>query len=283
MRRAAPGRNAGAKSLFDAITNPVPSAGLPIRAAAVPSRGIANRARVDVFIEISGSGIAFEQTGGTFNNVLSWSIGVYDKSGKTSVATPEVSTIELALKPDMHARVRQSGVRVWRRLDVPEGRTYQVRVAARESGGGSSGSVSIDLDIPEFSTDVLAMSGLALASSADASMVAFKNPLSGTLPAAPTLLRVFPSGGELAATVEISTGGAARRSPIEIITNVQGSDGRTVFSTREPRSSAEGGRAAAYGVRIPTRSWAPGIYVLTIAASAGGAEPVSRQIQITLR
>ena len=49
------------------------------------------------------------------------------------------------------------------RLKLPPGR-YQLRMAARETGGGRVGSVTYDLDVPDFTKAPLTMSGILIAS-----------------------------------------------------------------------------------------------------------------------
>lgn len=276
-----------ARRLFDAVANPLPAAGLPLRLTAVPHRGMANRANLEVFVEVAGSSLEFEHAGGTFNGVLSLSIGAYDKSGKPA-AKPDITNVALKLKPDTHARVSRTGVRVWKRLDVQAGGQYQVRVAARQVDGSRDGSVNFDIEVPDFSKETLSMSGIALASSADASVPTFSNPFEGSLPAAPTLLREFPAGSELAARLEIYHTRPRPPHGMEISTTVKGDDGSTVFTSREQRASQELDAARGgfrYTVRVPMQGWPAGLYVLTIEAvpALGGTDAVSRVVQFKIR
>jgi hypothetical protein len=196
--------------------------------------------------------------------------------------------VELTLKPDTYTRVKASGVRVWKRFEVPAGQRYQLKVAAKDARESKTGSASLDVDVPDFPKQPLSMSGLALASSADASLVTFENPFEGSLPASPSALREFPSRGQLAAWVEVYDNRPKPPHRLDIATTVKADDGRVLFADRDERSTEElkGARGAlGHSVRVPIDGWAPGLYVLTIEATPGlkDVDPVSRAIQFRVR
>ena len=69
----------------------------------------------------------------------------------------------LALKPDTFALTKARGIRVLTEMALAPGR-YQLRAA----GGpmvGKAGSVTYDLEIPNFTKDALSLSGITLTSS----------------------------------------------------------------------------------------------------------------------
>jgi hypothetical protein len=270
------------------MASPIPAVGLGLRATAVPYKASGNRAYLDVFVEVAGSDLSFTQSGGTFNDVLTLTITPFDKAGKPATPKPDVTNVELTLKPDTHTRVAGSGVRVWKRFEVPAGQRYQVKVAAKDSGQARTGSASLDVDVPDFGRARLSMSGVALAATADASLATFANPFEGSLPAAPTTLREFRSGGQLAAWAEVYTNRPTPAHRIDLATTVRADDGRVVFSDRDERSTAElKGASGGLGhmVLIPLEGWEPGLYVLRIEAAPGlaGVEPVFRDIQFSVR
>ena len=69
------------------------------------------------------------------------------------------------LQPETKARVAATGLRLLNRVELPPGR-YQVRFAAHDSGGGNVGTVTYDLDVPDFAKLPFSMSGLVLTSAA---------------------------------------------------------------------------------------------------------------------
>jgi VWFA-related protein len=274
--------------LMAAIASPLPKTGLPLRLAAMPRKGITGKTTdLEVLVEASGRELTFTQAGGTFNDKLSLEIGVFDKEGKSVAA--ERPDAALALRPETYARVQQSGIRMLRHFSVTPGR-YQVRVAAQDNAKTKQGSAHLDLDVPDFTKDPVALSGIALAATADTapSSNAGGDPFGGGLPGPPTTLREFPANTEFAAFVEVYDNQPAPTHRLDISTAVKADDGRVVFTNSAERSSDElhgtpGGFG--YSVRIPMTGWTPGLYVLSIEAKSrvGNAQPVSRVIQFSVK
>ncbi len=270
--------------LMATIASPLPRTGLPLRISAVPHKGVDGKnTDLEVVIEASGKEMTFTEKNGTFNNVLSLSIGVFEKNGKSVAA--ERPDVTLALKPETHARVLQSGMRVMRHLSVPPGK-YQLRVAAQDSAKTRQGSAHLDIEVPDFTKDPLAISGVAIAATGDRSPAnpVQKDPFNGALPAQPTTLRDFPIGGEVTAFVEVYDNKPTPVHRLDITTTVKADDGRVVFTHSDERNTEElHGTPGAFGysVRIPMPGWTPGLYVMTIDAKSrvGNQEPVSRVIQ----
>src|SRR4029453_8757663 len=83
-----------------------------------------------------------------------------DASGETRVDT---DAFTFKLPPETKARVKQTGIRFLKRLNIPAGR-YHFRVGAHDTATGSIGTVSYDLDVPDFRKLPLAISGLIITS-----------------------------------------------------------------------------------------------------------------------
>jgi VWFA-related protein len=274
------------KELMATMASPLPKTGLPLRLAAVPHKGTGKTMDLEVLVEASGKELTFTQSGGTFNDKLSLSIGVFDKDGK-AVAT-ERPDATLALKPETYARVQQNGIRLLQHLSVPPGR-YQLRVAAQDSGKTKQGSAHLDLDVPDFTKDPIALSGVAIAATADHfASNPVKDPFNGGLPGMPTTLRDFPANGEFAVWVQVYDNQPTPPHRLDITTTVKADDGRVVFTNSTERSTDElHGTPGAfdYSTRIPMTGWAPGLYVLSIDAKSRvrDAQPVSRVIPLRVR
>jgi VWFA-related protein len=273
-------------ALMATMASPLPKTGLPLRIAAVPHKGIGKTMDLEVLVEASGKELTFTQSGGTFNDKLSLSIGVFDKDGK-SVAT-ERPDATLALKPETYARVQQNGIRLLQHLSVPPGR-YQLRVAAQDSGKTKQGSVHLDLDVPDFTKDPIALSAVAIAATADRyASNSVTDPFNGGLPGMPTTLRDFPPNGEFAVWVQVYDNQPAPPHRLDITTTVKADDGRVVFTNSAERSTDElHGTPGAfdYSTRIPMTGWMPGFYVLSIDAKSRvrDAQLVSRVIPFRVR
>jgi hypothetical protein len=188
-------------------------------------------------------------------------------------------------------RVTEYGVRLLRHLSLPPGR-YQLRVAAQDGGKVRQGSAHLDLDVPDFASHAIALSGVALAATADRSVYSPPkpgfDPFNGLLPGPPSALREFPVNSEITAAVEVYDNEPVPAHAIDVTGRVRADDGRIVFSRHEERSSGElNGKPGGFGhaFRIPLQGWAPGLYVLEVEAKTrlGDGAPVTRLIQFEVK
>jgi VWFA-related protein len=271
--------------LIQAMATPLPRTGLQLRATAVPRKGADRSSSLDVLIDVSGKDLSFTRKGDVFATQLSLSVGIFNRQGKAVIN--ERPDAALNLRPETHARVAEHGVRVLVPLSIRPGR-YQLRVAAQDSSKIRQGTVHLDLDVPDFTQPPLALSGVALASTADRSMYVPPRPgfdpfdgfLAGTL----TALRDFPRKSDIAAFVEVYANRPTPTDRLDITTTVRTDDGRIVFTNSEERSTEElHGTPGAFGyaVKIPIGDWAPGRYTLTIDATSRleNVNPVSRIVE----
>jgi VWFA-related protein len=289
--------NLGAKgekatpALREALDSPIPISGLTISAFAAPFKGAGNNVAIAMAIEIDGSGLKFTPTPqGGFSDDLELALYAADMNGKIKDGVRDV--IGLSLKPQTYEIVRQSAFRVVRRIQVPPGK-YQLRIGARESGGGKVGSVIYDLEAPDFSKGNLSMSGIALASasgsriptiSPDPSVGEFKD----VLPAPPSASREFPRQDTLAVFAEVYDNIGKTPHRVEITAAVLADDGKVVYTKSDMRKSEElQGATGGYGytTNIPLAGFAPGRYVLRVSATStlGKPEPVTREIEFRVR
>jgi len=280
-------------AMREALDSPIPVTGLAMTAFAAPmigtrgTKGSESKASVLVVVEIEGGRLKFRQEGGLFANDVEVAIIAMDDGGKIRDGAKD--SAKLQLRPETHAAVIKNGVRLTRRLELQPGR-YQLRIGARESGGGLVGSVMYDLDVPDFTKGDLAMGGLLL-TSAYASRIPTANPdpdFKEILPASPTAVREFPSGDQLSVAVDVYDNRVATPHRVEIRTMVTADDGKIVFSSRDERRTEElKGVNGTFGhvAAIPLKDVAPGRYVLRVEAQAllsnGGA--AAREVEFTVR
>lgn len=278
-------------ALRDAMDSPIAMSGLTISAFAAPFKGTGANVAIAMAIEIDGSGMTFTRTPqGLFADELEIALYAADGNGKIKDGARDV--IGLSLKAQTHDIVRQGVFRVIRRIQVPPGK-YQLRIGARESGGGKVGTVIYDLEAPDFSKGALALSGIALASasasrfptaSPDPSVNEFKD----VLPSPPSASREFPRDDTLAVFAEVYDNVGKTPHRVEIIAAVLADDGRIVHTTSDMRKSDElQGATGGYGytTKIPLSTFAPGRYVLRLTATSllGRPEPVTREIEFRVR
>jgi VWFA-related protein len=280
------GPNDASEELREAMSSPVPVAGLPLEAAASVFKGADNKGAVVISATIGARDLSLVEKDGTFNNDLEFAFMAVDHAGKAYSGDRNV--LNMRLKPDTVKRLRAGGFRVISTMDLPPGR-YQIRVAAREANTRRAGSLSYDIEVPDFSKERLSMSGLALTSIASSIVPTArpKDPLAKLLPGPVSTHREFLQGDEIALFAEVYETGAAAAHKVQINLTMKAEGGQTVFQTREERDSSElAGSSGGYGftARIPLRDIAPGRYVLRVEAQSQIAErpTVARETLVTV-
>ena len=273
-------------ALTAALTNPVPVGDVPFRVWAAPFKGSGKNASIAVAVEIDGATLKYRQQDDRFLEDLEMSIIAADYDGK--VRASDRQTMNLKLKPETHkVMMAGGGVRMLSRLDVQPGR-YQLRVAVHESSGNNIGSVPFDIDVPDFSKPVLAMSGLVVTSSAAPKLVTVKpDPvLKDALPLPPVASRAFTAVETLSVFAEIYDRTTPLAHDVDVITTVvPKAGGAHVFQATERRRVQAGGgtRTAAHTADIPLKPFAAGDYVLKVETrSPDGAHTAAREIPFTV-
>jgi VWFA-related protein len=261
--------NAASAELREAIESPLPLPGLPLGMTAAVFKGPAPKGAVVISTLVNGSTLPFAEAGGMFKNDLEVMAMATDEKGKTTYS--DRNTVNLNMKPDTANRVKVTGFRVIQSIDLAPGR-YQLRVAVREGNTRKAGSVTFDLEVPDFAKTPLSMSSLALTSalSGAAPTIRPKDPLEKLLPGPLSSYRDFPQSDELAFFAEVYDN-IKQAHKVEINAMIKAEGGQTVFQTRETRESSElAGAAGGYGfqARIPMKGLAPGLYVLRVEATA---------------
>ncbi len=265
----------------EALDSPLPISGLGMSVFAAPFKGTAPNASVLLGVELRGRDLRMAQ-----NDQLQISYFAIDAQGKVRAGNTDALT--MSLKPETRTRIAEHGVRMLNRIEVPPGR-YQLRVAARDGGGGSVGSVLYDLTVPDFTRLPIAMSGLVLTSQASSARPTVRpdEQLRSVLPASPVANRTFPQDDEIALFAEIYDNSATTPHKVDITATITTDDGKVMFKAEDERDSSElGGRSGGYGysTRIPLKDVAPGSYVLTVTArSRVSPNPsIDRQVRINV-
>ncbi|MCC7126274.1 MAG: VWA domain-containing protein [Acidobacteria bacterium] len=264
------GPNDVTPELRNAMSSPLPLSELPMAATAVVFKGPQPNGSVVISTLIGGAALPLVEKDGTFRNNLEIAISAGNQSGRTFSGGR--NTLDLNMKPDTMKRVRALGFRVISTMDLPPGR-YTIRIGAREANEKKAGSVSYDLEVPEFNKDKLLMSSLALTSAASsiAPTARTKDPLQQLLPGPLSSYREFPQNDELALFTEVYDNSGNQPHKVDITASIRAEGGQSVFQTSEERDSSElKGSAGGYGfaLRIPLKSIPPGLYVVRVEAQS---------------
>jgi VWFA-related protein len=274
--RATPGASASA-AITEALNSPIGVSDLAMRVFAAPFKGTAPNASVLLGVEMSGQDLSLDS--GAKIEVAYVAVDVQGKSRGS-----KTETITLNLRPESRERVEETGLRFVTRADLPAGR-YTLRVAVRDVTGGKVGSVSYDLEVPDFAKLPLSMSGVALTSMSGSALMTARpdEQMKGVLPASPIALRTFPQNDEIALFTEIYDRSGTQPHSVDIVAIVRSDEGTVVFKHEEERQSSElQGASGGYGyqARIPLSEFPPGPYVLTLEARSrlGDHPAASRQV-----
>ncbi len=252
--------------LLAALASPLPMSDLPIAMAAAVFKGADQKGAVVISVLVGGRDLDLVEKDGTFRNTIDIVLTAADYAGKSYPG--DRATLSLNLKPDSVQRLRAGGFRILNQIDLPPGR-YQLRAGAREGNTNRAGSVTYDLDVPNFSKDKLSISGLALtsASSGLTPTARPKDPLAKMLPGPMTTYRDFTAGDELALFAEVYDNSGKQPHKVDIEATLRSEGGQAVFQTREEHDSSElAGGPGGYGfsARVPLKDVAPGLYVLRV-------------------
>jgi hypothetical protein len=273
--------NAASPEVREALDSPIPVSGLTMHVFAAPFKGTAPNASVLFGVEMRGRDLKPAPS-----DVLELTYFAIDASGK--IKGGNTDKVTLNLKPETKARVEQTGIRLLNRIDLPAGR-YQLRVAARDSAGGTVGSVLYDLEVPDFAKAPMTMSGLVISSMTGAAQPTARpdEQLKQVLPAPPVALRSFPQNDELMLFAEVYDNVTSPAHNVDIVTTITTDAGEVKFKANEERSSADlGGKPGGYGysARIPLKDLTPGAYVLKVEGKSrmGAGPSASREVRFTV-
>jgi len=178
------------------------------------------------------------------------------------------------------------------RLDLKPG-PYHLRLSASSSVHRKSGSVYYDVEVPDFSKGVLAVSG-AIISVAPSASSGPKGRLASLVPVVPTTQRDFRAGDTVTAFVRVYQPGRDPLVPVLIKARIVDGHEVEVFTAAETPGPERFGstRSADYSLMLPLADLPEGPYRLTLeaapaATSSGGAhkdsaQPIRRDVRFTL-
>lgn len=185
----------------------------------------------------------------------------------------------IALRPGEAGDVEYD---VLSRLDLAPGR-YQLRIGARSALSGKSGSIYLDLNVPDFSHPAVSMSSVVL-SGGPAVPVAPKEKLSSLLPVVPTLTREFDTDDNVSAFFRVQQGRNGKLTPVTLTTRITDVKGNVAFTQTDvlaPDRFAKD-RAADCRLQLPLGKLASGAYLLTARVESGGLS-AQREVRFGVR
>jgi hypothetical protein len=269
------------------LQSPAAVRGLGMRASASVLKGLMNKSTVHLTVEFSGQDLPLKPEGRVLKNDVTVEYVALDVKGEIQANGREVADIRLAQK--YHATFPQNGVRYMHEFEIAPGR-YQLRIAARESLSGKTGSVFVDLDVPDLATLPFAMGDIVLTSTtAEATATGKSTPAFGRLlPTPPVTTRVFSKDETLTALTAFYDNVLEPKHRVDLKATVQSDVGAQVFLREETRESTE--LASAKGgyrwqISLPLASFAPGRYVLVLEGRSwlGDQRTAKKEIEFRVR
>ncbi len=261
---------AEASAAWDAaVGTPLPIGDVQFRVTAAPLMSDEEQASVLVTAEMDGATIGFEAVDGLYRGRIELSVLALNYDGE--VVDGETQNFDLNLRPQTWEMVRNYGVRIHTRLDLPAGARYQLRVGAHDAVGSSSGVVPFDVEIPDYKETQLTLSGLVVTSNS-AALTPTPQPdaeLAAFFPTPPSANRSFVPQETLGVFVEAYAREASRRRLEFAATVRDANDGSTVYTQRDDRSlrRTDDMQMEGYAVEIPLRDLTPGMYMLRAEAT----------------
>jgi len=300
-----------------ALANPVASSGHQLRVTVAPFKGANGKATVVLTVETALGPSARQPRADQRSGAVE--IRYLATDAKRQIYPEFRHTTTLSL-PVQQADATGDRVRLVSEMDLPAGR-FQIRVAgaANRVGGG----VIYDLEVPDFSSGSLMMSGLTLATagsnllptvapvtdkkkvktrrcdtgecvSADVRevpLVAFApaslaptHPLHSALPAPPTTVREFRQSETVSVFSEVYDNKGGRA--VQVRAELRQPDQPAAISVSGDLMTDKPRASGGHGVTVnlPLATVPPGSYVLHVEArAASGNEVASRQIPVRIR
>jgi VWFA-related protein len=266
---------ANSDPLVSAIT---PKTDLPLRLVAVPlPSNSSTESRVAVILELSGPKGQLVDTEGRLHDDVSFQVLAINMKEKKAVARVGNSA-KLVLKP-----VGELGATVAYQIPaslmlVPG--AYQLRASATSGQVGKAGSVYLTLDVPDFSSAPIAVSGLAIGY-ADGPHVTVAStettPTDLGLPFVPALDRTFAATDSLRVYCEIAR--SSLNTPLKATASILDSGGRPAVSSGTEIAANQHGRL---DTTLSLRGLSPGAYTLSVSAT-DGKKSASREVAIVIK
>jgi len=274
-----------APAIVDALKSPIGVAGVPIRVFAAPYKRDERQAKVAISMEFGVDALGLTEKDGRFVGNLAVALRPVTSQGKQLAGQRHEA--DLNLKPETYAVTRPRGIRMVTEMALEPGR-YQLRIAGGPQAG-RAGSVTYDLDIPDYTKESFMMSGVALTSSTASDTLTITpaaKPLSAVFTTPITAAREFWPDETVTVYAEVYENGKRAAHTVDFKVDLRDESGRVVGTFSSQKSSEVSG-SSTYGfvAPIPLDDVAPGTYVLHVAATANvGAKPtVAKDIRIRVR
>ncbi|MBK9239387.1 MAG: VWA domain-containing protein [Acidobacteria bacterium] len=251
------------------LVSALPVSGLGMQVVGTPIGLRGQDHVVSVVVELQSSGFRFIEEGDSIRNEIEVGFVAIDSDGNIRAGRSSTGTLRL---PKTARAAVSDGLRYVMEIPLPN-QSYQIRVGAIESGGGTAGSAVLDLDLTA-AEDRLAPAGIVVGVYGDSVPTTGEYPvMKSLLTAVPTASRRFSADQRLAVYVPFRGPLPKQGPPAAVIVTVRRPDGTVVFNS--PATLAKSGNALGTSVHgtvidLPLTGLAPGHYSLGVEVVNGG-------------
>jgi VWFA-related protein len=273
---AAPAGPKTANPLTALAIGMAPKRDLPLRILASPFPGTSSKlSRVQATIEVSASRRELEDSDRRVSDSLKYLLLVADvKNGKAvKQLTNTANVTSSPMGADDPAVVKYQ---MPMSVELPPGR-YQFRASASSTKLSRSGSVFLDVEVPDFSKDPVMLSGLEVGY-ADGPRVTQAKPAGAMqiVPFDPSLDREFHATDTVRVFFEIAhKGSTPPKATVELVDYTN----RVVSSVTPPSTGTGVDRV---DLKLPLKGLTPGAYRVRATATTGGTT-ATREVGIIVR
>lgn len=252
--------------------------GVPLRAVATPVARAADATSAPRGVEVASVlSVRFPPLRATAEDTLTITRNVYDADGRAGPPTRVIEKVRL--EPGGGDETRHDRLE---RLTLDPGR-YQIRYHVQSALLDASGTVFVDVDVPDLPRSTLALSGLLVAGSA-ASNGTRTGDLDGLAPIVPTTSREFTSGEVVTAYLRVYRAGDEPASVTVTAELFDASDGLhfEAAQTVDPGMLGQDG-GASLRFDIPLATLRPGPHLLSVTARLPGGRTARRDLVFRVR
>jgi VWFA-related protein len=149
---------------------------------------------------------------------------------------------------------------------------YELRLAVDNAAQAKTGSVFVNVDVPDFDHLPLSLSGVVL-DSASAPYSAPKDALVAVTPIVPTTDREFETSGQVKTFLRVYQGGKSPVAPVTLTTSILDEHDAKVFSSESTLEADRfaASRSADVTFPLPLDKLKPGVHLLLFEATSGKA------------
>ena len=158
-----------------------------------------------------------------------------------------------------------------------------MRFNATSRVADDSGSVIVDIDVPDLSRGGAALSAIVLGNAPTASR---SDPLAALLPIVPTTARDFAQGDQVRALVKLFPGDAEPTVPVEMDVRIVDANDQVVVEmppSSVPLEAFSVDRSAEYATDLPLAKLKAGLHLLSITATFDRGRIVRKDLVFRVR